>query len=325
MKTYALGSSGEAVADIRRRLFALGFDSTDPPGVFGEATKECVAAFQRHRGLAADGVVGPVTWSELVEAGYRLGDRLLYHRRPMLRGDDVADLQQRLNALGFECGKADGWFGPDTLQALLDFQHNRRMAEDGICGTEVIRELDLMSRATAKEGRQRIRERDWLERPPTTIAGMRIMLDPYSRNPEEAAAAWEAAVHAARILGDLGASTVYSRAEDTMPDDETRAARANRMGVDLLLSFAAPSAEGPGCYYFRSDRSMSEAGLTIAETLAKRLGLAAGGRTHIMLRATRAPAVIVCADPLDAKVGRAVGEAIGAMFAVGQAPPNSLT
>ena len=33
-----------------------------------------------------------------------MGDRFLYLRRPMLRGDDVADLQRRLSALGFDTG-----------------------------------------------------------------------------------------------------------------------------------------------------------------------------------------------------------------------------
>ena len=45
----------------------------------------------------------------------------------MMRGDDGADLQRKLDALGFETGKPDGIFGPDTLVGLLDFQANRRL------------------------------------------------------------------------------------------------------------------------------------------------------------------------------------------------------
>ena len=45
---------------------------------------------------------------------------MLYHRIPMMRGDDVAELQARLNSLGFDTGKVDGIFGPDTLAGLLD-------------------------------------------------------------------------------------------------------------------------------------------------------------------------------------------------------------
>ena len=67
--------------------------------------------FQEHRGLRSDGVCGPQTWSALVEAGRVLGDRLLYYRNPMLRGDDVATLQRQLGALGFDAGRVDGIFG----------------------------------------------------------------------------------------------------------------------------------------------------------------------------------------------------------------------
>ena len=48
----------------------------------------------------------------LIEAGWRLGDRLLVLAAPQLRGDDVTELQDALNQLGFDCGRPDGIFGP---------------------------------------------------------------------------------------------------------------------------------------------------------------------------------------------------------------------
>lgn len=59
----------------------------------------------------------------------------------MLRGDDVADLQHRLNALGFDAGREDGIFGPDTSRALQDFQRNAGLAPDGIGGPEAVEAL----------------------------------------------------------------------------------------------------------------------------------------------------------------------------------------
>ena len=55
-------------------------------GTFREGTRAAVEAFQYRRGLRVDGVCGRQTWSALVEAGRRLGDRFLYRRSPMLRG-----------------------------------------------------------------------------------------------------------------------------------------------------------------------------------------------------------------------------------------------
>ena len=90
-------------------------------------------AFQDARGLRVDGICGPETWGALVESGYRLGDRLLYLRRPMLRGDDVAELQRRLNGLGFDAGREDGILGPETEAALRAVPARRRPRDRRRC------------------------------------------------------------------------------------------------------------------------------------------------------------------------------------------------
>ena len=62
------GDSGAAVTKLQNALVAAGFAvSTD--GSFGENTKSAVIAFQTHRGLTADGVVGAGTWAALNEHG----------------------------------------------------------------------------------------------------------------------------------------------------------------------------------------------------------------------------------------------------------------
>ena len=106
----------------------------DTDGVFGDATRAAVEAFQHLRGLRVDGVCGEQTWNTLVEAGLRLGDRFLYRRTPMQRGDDVADLQLRLSTLGFDTGRVDGIFGDATSRALAEFQRNAGLPVDGIAG-----------------------------------------------------------------------------------------------------------------------------------------------------------------------------------------------
>ena len=47
----------------------------------------------------------------------------------------VTKLQERLNALGYNCGEADGIFGSGTRVQVLAFQEEQGLAADGIVGT----------------------------------------------------------------------------------------------------------------------------------------------------------------------------------------------
>jgi uncharacterized protein (TIGR02594 family) len=60
-----LGSKGERVRALQNRLEALGFEVGQVDGDFGMRTLSAVKAFQRSKGLTADGVVGPITWQKL--------------------------------------------------------------------------------------------------------------------------------------------------------------------------------------------------------------------------------------------------------------------
>lgn len=59
------GAHGEPIRALQGRLRELGFDPGGVDGDFGPRTEAAVLAFQRSRGLFADGVVGPETWRHL--------------------------------------------------------------------------------------------------------------------------------------------------------------------------------------------------------------------------------------------------------------------
>jgi peptidoglycan hydrolase-like protein with peptidoglycan-binding domain len=311
VRLYRQGDDGEAVRDIQDRLTALGFDSgTDPTGSFGDGTYEAVAAFQARRGLWVDGIVGPDTWRALVSAGYTLGSRILYHRVPMMAGDDVAELQRQLNSLGFESGNVDGIFGPDTLRGLLEFQSNRGLAEDGLAGAEVIDELALMARATAKHGREAVRGRQWLENLPKSIAGQRIYIDPFCRDEGEAEATWGAAVLLSTIVQSHGATVFLSRSIDTAPGERVRALRANRLGIDLTVSICTTKDPAGSIHFFASELSRSTSGEAVAGCIAERLGLPVSGRAIPILKNTRATAVVVALPTFSAADATALAQAL---------------
>lgn len=60
--------------------------------------------------------------------------RDLHLTSPLLKGDDVLAVQQRLLALGFKPGACDGEFGPATSSAIAAFQRAAGLKADGWVG-----------------------------------------------------------------------------------------------------------------------------------------------------------------------------------------------
>jgi len=282
------GSRGEAVRDLQQRLAALGHDvTTDEPGDLGDGTEAAVRAFQDARGLRVDGVVERETWSALVESGFTLGDRLLYFRRPLLRGDDVTDLQRRLNALGFDAGREDGMLGEDTHRALMEYQRSAGLASDGICGSVTIAALDRVG-SFAEGSVATVRERESLRVAAARLAERKV----YVAATPNLAALGEAVAHG---LIDAGAESVL---DTSGSDDSLVVADANRFGADLFFALRTGNDTGVRCAYFSSGRFRSEAGFAVATAIAGQLASILPGATdttgkaYAALRETRMPAVV---------------------------------
>ncbi len=83
------------------------------------------------------------------------GSRSLYVGRI---GADVAELQRRLNSLGYAVGSADGVFGPRTRAAVTQFEQNSGLVADGLADQwtfQALNRADAYKRATihtVKEG-----------------------------------------------------------------------------------------------------------------------------------------------------------------------------
>jgi N-acetylmuramoyl-L-alanine amidase len=302
------GDRSKEVADVQARLRALGIDIADELGHFGQGTVQGVLTFQQSRGLIADGIVGPNTWSELVEASWRLGDRALYLRHPLMRGDDVLTLQLRLNALGFDAGREDGIFGSDTHRAVQAFQKEYDVAEDGIVGPvtlEALTGLRVERADTAAGLREEIRLQDQpgIHRALIVIDPGHGGDDPGDIGPNllrEADVCWDLARLVAERLVVAGARVRFTRTEIEAPDVKERAARANDLGAHAFISIHLNShnddaASGASTYFFRGSRAGKRLAESIQEGIVS-LGLGdcrSHPQSYASLKETRMPAVIV--------------------------------
>lgn len=281
------GDHGEAVRDLQRRLVGLGYVVADAPGRFDDSTEEAVRAFQDVRGLRRDGICGPQTWASLVESGFSLGDRWLYEHRPMLRGDDVGDLQRRLNAMGFHAGREDAIFGPETAAALREFQRNAGLEPDGIAGAETLDTLRRLGRLAAGSVAS-VREREQLRRP-RRLHGRRVYL----------AVSIGLEALGTVVARELRAGGALAVLDGSGADPSTTAAQANRYRADLFLGLRAGDEPGFHCSYFATRSFRSEAGHRVASTVLESLAAVLPGetgdlrgRTFAVLRETRMAAVV---------------------------------
>ena len=304
MRIYRLGDQGPEIKDIQRRLSDLGaiVDAVEVHGLFGPSTDEAVRGFQERRNLRVDGAVGSDTWGQLVEAGYHLGDRTLYLHSPNFRGDDVRALQRKLNVLGFDAGRQDGLFGPNTDRALREFQRNVREDPDGIAGPHVIATLERMRPQESGPSRALIREEEELRQARASIEGTVVAIDP-----GQAGASGAITFAMARSLHDelagLGAKPALVCGKDEDPTPSERARAANELGasvcVSLHLGTGLPEAAGPTCSYFGSVSTHSPGGMLLAQLILEELEAEFGrrGRLHrltgALLRETRMPTVQV--------------------------------
>ncbi|HEX3591662.1 MAG TPA: N-acetylmuramoyl-L-alanine amidase [Pseudonocardiaceae bacterium] len=319
MRVLRRGDVGPAVVEIRSTLVALELlpvpEEPRDEDVFDVHVEQAVRAFQQQRGLIPDGVVGTATFRTLRDATYRLGGRpLAYLVSQPITGDDVCALQERLLELGYDAGRPDGLFGPQTEHALRSFQRDYGLVVDGICGPATLRAFRQLS-PMARGGRPVfLREQERVRQAGPMLRGKRIVIDPGHGADDhgrtygditEADLMWDLARRLEGQMVATGMEALLTRGLDNCPAEADRAKFANEASADLFLSLHAdanhsPLAQGVACFHFGAGNGTTTS--TVGEALAGFIQRELAARTGMLdcrthpktwdaLRMTRCPAV----------------------------------
>ena len=246
--------------------------------------------------MRTNGVCDEETWRAIVEASWKLGDRLLTLVAPNLRGDDVSELQAQLARLGFDCGRVDGILGPATIRALEDFQRNSGLRVDGVCGPVTIRALQVLARQTGSgPGVATLRELEALTAGARSLAELRILVGQFGG----------LSALSRQLVQALRRRSATVVASDEL-DAAAQAAAANRFAATVYVGFEAHVAPRTTVHYYQVPQFVSSGGRALATSVAKRLRCAlpdveveVEGMRLPVLRETRMPAVLVTVGPVQ--------------------------
>ena len=290
---------GEDIKSVQNKLNSLGYNAGTADGYYGNGTRTAVIKFQTDRGLDTDGDVGPTTWSALFNTSISGGNnysRILKVTSPLMYGEDVRAVQNKLNSLGYNAGTADGYYGEGTRTAVINFQTARGLDIDGEVGPNTWNTLFNTSSSGGNGVTSNIRK---------------VFIDPGHGGTDPGASGnglyekevvLSIAKKVRNILISKGFEVELSRSTDQYVSLSDRAAQANAWDADLFVSIhcnsaTSSSANGTECYtHPTANTSTKSLSKNMASALASKLGLTNRGHKEAnfaVLRLSNMPSILI--------------------------------
>ena len=323
-----LGDRSGAIELISNTLLRLGFISS-PSDIFDEKLTQGVKAFQQDRGLTVNGLINEITARSLEEARFRLGDRVLvFNTTALMRGDDVANLQDRLIQMGFNCGKVDGVYEITTENAVKEFQKSVGILSDGRCGPATLISLMRLAKTVSGGAPSALRESINHSVRSPALANKVIVIDPSwggeftgesANGVNESEIVFDLAQRLEGRLIALGVNVILTRSANNSPLEKDRIKVANSVNADLVIALKVDSyknekANGVATYFYgREDKGVRSvvgerfANLIQREICARTdlLNCHTHGKSWDLLRLTLAPTIRIdlgyLSNPQDAR------------------------
>lgn len=173
-----LGFQGDDITKIQYRLYNLGYltESGQINGTFDQDTETAVKKLQEVNKLTIDGTVGKTTYNLLYSDEVKANIIALGEQSEI-----VKKYQNRLIALGYLSGEADGNFGLSTQNAIRAFQSRNDQVVDGYLGPDT---RSLMDSENAKPFGMRLGEQS------DDVKNMQNLLVKYGYLPQDKASGY---------------------------------------------------------------------------------------------------------------------------------------
>lgn len=248
-----VGNADSNVTLIQKRLNVLNMGNIIEDGIFGVNTENAVKNFQSQNSLGADGVVGQTTWDKLFQGARTSGSFISgvisstsnYYNGVLLAtgssGSQVLKLQNKLYEIGYTTvGSHDGIFGQNTRNAVISFQHDRGLVEDGIVGN------DTWNAIFGTQGTTSVNP---------NITVKRIFIDAGHGGADPGAVGnglrekditLAISLKQKELFEAAGYTVIMSRTDDTYVNLDARTTKANASGADLLISNHVNAGGGKG-------------------------------------------------------------------------------
>ena len=208
------GKRNNQLIDIKEKLNALGYGHITVTNYFGNFSKQKVEEFQSDYNLRVNGIVDGPTLSkinQIYNSSFKIGDR----------HEDIIDLKEALNALGYGNITVTTYYGNFTEKRVKDFQRDHNLKVTGVANPKTLKAIDeQVIRLFIDPGHgghdpggtgYGLEEKD-------IVLDISLRLANYLRN------------NYYGILVDL------SRESDVFVELEKRAEKANEIGSDYFLS-----------------------------------------------------------------------------------------
>lgn len=220
--------------------------------------------------------------------------RLLKITGPLMYGEDIKSVQNKLNSLGYSIGIADGYYGNMTVNGVRNFQEDNRLDVDGIVGPKTWNKLFYTSEDN------------------NTCNIKKVFIDP-GHGGSDPGASGNGIIESDKVLdisirlGDLlktkGIQVKYSRNDNSnYVELSQRAKMANEWGADIFISIHANSFTSSSVYgtetfsYTNGSSKSKDIALKITNAISSSMKLYnRGAKTanFAVIRESNMPAVLI--------------------------------